>query len=150
MDHSLPVMERWICRACQPGGCFLASGSSSLASATHEALGMRVPAEFDHRSRRRYPTHLRPLKYPRGWPSRQVTQSGYIRWRGRLRVIGRVFGDYRVGFKSLSPDTHEVYFGSHLVGLLVDADPGGIRPVARKNGELAGVILGLCPHRHFH
>jgi len=94
----------------------------------HEALGMRVPAELYHKSRRRYPTHLRPLKYPRSWPTRQVTQSGYIRWRGRVRVIGRAFGDYRVGFKPLSPDTHEVYFGSHLVGLLVDADPGGMRP----------------------
>ena len=30
MEYPLPVMERWICRACRPGGCFWASGSSSL------------------------------------------------------------------------------------------------------------------------
>lgn len=94
----------------------------------HEALGMRVPADLYHKSRLRYPTHLRPLKYPRNWPTRQVTQSGYIRWGGRLRVIGRAFGGYRVGFRPLGPDAHEVYFGSHLIGLLVDGDPGGMRP----------------------
>lgn len=94
----------------------------------HEALGMGVPAEIYRKSPRRYRTHLAPLKYPRAWRSSQVTDHGYIRWRGRLRIIGRAFGGHRVGFKPLSQGVHEVYFGPHLIGLLVDADPGGMRP----------------------
>ena len=94
----------------------------------HEALGMGVPADLYRKSRRRYRTYLPVLKYPRAWPTRQVTESGYIRWRGRVRVIGRAFGRQRVGFKPLSQGTHEVYFDSHLIGLLVDADLGGMRP----------------------
>src|SRR5687767_10622451 len=66
--------------------------------------------------------------YPRGWLKRRVTASGYIRWRRRLRVIGRAFGGQDVGFKPTAPGTHEVYFERHLIGLLVDTDPGGLRP----------------------
>lgn len=94
----------------------------------HEALAMQVPAALYHKSRRRYPTHLPILKYPRTWPTYRVAESGYIRWRQRLRVIGRAFARQRVGFKPLSKGFHEVYFGPHLIGLLVDTDPGGMRP----------------------
>lgn len=94
----------------------------------HEALGQRVPAELYRRSRRRYRPVRGPVRYPRGWPTATVTPSGYVRWQGRLRVIGRAFGGQRVGFKPISPGVHEVYFMHHLIGLLVDADPGGMRP----------------------
>ncbi len=94
----------------------------------HEALGQRVPAALYRKSQRRYRGRLPELRYRRTWPTRRVLDSGYARWRGRLRVIGRAFGGQRVGFKSVRPGVHEVYFGRHLIGLLVDADPGGLRP----------------------
>jgi len=94
----------------------------------HEALGQRVPAAFYRKSRRRYRPARPELKYPRAWRARRVTASGYIRWRSRVRVIGRAFGGQRVGFKPVSVGVHEVYFERHLVGLLVDTDPGGLRP----------------------
>jgi len=94
----------------------------------HEALGQRVPAAFYRKSRRRYRAALPELRYPRTWLTRRVTESGYIRWRGRLRVIGRAFEGQHVGFRSLSDGVHQVYFGQHLIGLLVDTDPGGLRP----------------------
>jgi transposase InsO family protein len=94
----------------------------------HEALEQRVPAEYYRKSRRRYHRRLPELRYRRGWPTRCVSPSGYIRWHGRVRVIGRAFGGQRVGFKLLEMGVHEVYFANHLIGLLVDTDPGGIRP----------------------
>jgi len=94
----------------------------------HEALGQRVPAALYRKSRRAYRGPLAELRYPRAWQTRQVTESGYIRWRGRLRVIGRAFGGQRVGFKQIQHGIHEVYFERHLIGLLVDTDPGGLRP----------------------
>ena len=94
----------------------------------HEALDQQVPAALYRKSRRRYAGRLDELTYRRGWPTRHVTPSGYIRWRGRLRVIGRAFGGERVGFKPVSAGIHGVYFERHLIGLLVDTDPGGMRP----------------------
>jgi hypothetical protein len=94
----------------------------------HEALGQRVPAERYRRSRRRYPAALRPWRYPSGWRTARVTASGYVRWRGRLRVIGRAFGGQRVGFQAVGAGVHEVYFANYLIGLLVDSDRGGMRP----------------------
>ena len=94
----------------------------------HEALGQRVPAEVYRRSRRRYRAVVRPWRYPSGWRTVRVTASGYVRWRGRLRVIGRAFGGQRVGFKAVGAGVQEVYFANYLIGLLVDRDPGGMRP----------------------
>jgi len=94
----------------------------------HEALGQRVPAELYRRSRRRYRPRLRPVRYPRTWRTVRVTASGYVRWRGRLRVIGRALGGQRVGFKPVAAGVQEVYFLDHLIGLLVDTDRGGMRP----------------------
>ena len=94
----------------------------------HEALEQRVPAALYRKSRRRYRGRLPELRYRRTWPTRRVTESGYVRWRGRIRVIGRAFGGQRVGFKPIRSGIHEVYFGRHLIGLLVDTDPGGLRP----------------------
>lgn len=94
----------------------------------HEALGQRVPAALYRKSRRRYRRRLAALRYRRGWLQRRVGPNGYIRWRGRVRVIGRAFGGQTVGFKPTQPGVHQVYFGPQLIGLLVDTDPGGIRP----------------------
>jgi len=94
----------------------------------HEALAQRVPATLYRKSRRRHRGRLPRLTYPRAWLKRRVTASGYIRWRGRVRVIGRAFGGQDVGFKPVAAGVHEVYFERHLIGLLVDTDPGGLRP----------------------
>lgn len=91
----------------------------------HEALGQQVPAVFYRPSRRRYRGRLPELKYSRAWPTRRVSS---VRWRGRVRVIGRAFGGQRVGFKPLAPGVHRVYFERHLIGLLVDTDSSGMRP----------------------
>jgi putative transposase len=94
----------------------------------HEALEQRLPAALYRKSRRRYRGRLPELRYRRHWPTRRVTASGYVRWGGRIRVVGRAFGGQRVGFKPIGPGVHEVYFARHLIGLLVDTDPGGLRP----------------------
>jgi len=94
----------------------------------HEALALQVPASRYRASPRRYRHHLPPPRYPRSWRQPKVTASGYVRWRKRLRFIGRAFGGQRVGFKPFAADTREVYFGRHLIGHLVATDPGGMRP----------------------
>jgi transposase InsO family protein len=94
----------------------------------HEGLDQRTPAQLYHKSRRHYRGDPPEFKYPPNWPTRRVTPSGYVRWRGRVRVIGRAFGQQRVGFKPIAAGSYQVYFGYHLIGELVDTDPGGLRP----------------------
>lgn len=94
----------------------------------HEALGQRMPARLYHRSRRRYRGPLAPLRYSRPWPRRRVSSRGFIHWRGRARGIGRAFSGENIGLKPARNGVHQVYFGRHLIGLLVDTDPGAMRP----------------------
>jgi transposase InsO family protein len=104
----------------------------------HEALEQQVPASLYRKSRRCYRPQKSKLKYPGHWLTKQVTGSGYIRWLGRHRVIGRAFGGEHVGFKPITKGRHEVYFGHHLIGVLVDTDPGGMRPAQwTKNPNVA-------------
>jgi transposase InsO family protein len=95
----------------------------------HEALGQRMPAMLYRKSRRAYRGPLPPLRYPRHWPTRRVSSRGFISWAGRMRGIGRAFDGHKVGLKPLKEGVHEVYLGQLLIGVLMDADPGGMRPV---------------------
>jgi putative transposase len=94
----------------------------------HEALDQREPASLYRKSRRLFRPPVGELKYPRHWPTHRVTVGGRVRWGGSLRVIGRAFARERIGFKPVSSGVHEVYFMQHLIGLMCDTDPGGMRP----------------------
>jgi transposase InsO family protein len=94
----------------------------------HEALEQQVPASRYRKSRQPFRAPRHDIRYPRHWRTSRVTASGRIRWRGRLRVIGRAFGGERVGFKPVSASAHKVYFMRHLIGELFDTDLGGMRP----------------------
>lgn len=94
----------------------------------HEALGQRMPARLYHKSRRRYRGPLPPLRYRQHWKTRRVSSRGFIHWRGRARGVGRAFGGENIGLKPRENGAHEVYFGKHLIGVLVDTDTGGMRP----------------------
>lgn len=95
----------------------------------HEALGMRVPADYYRKSRRKLPARLRPWKYPQEWLSRLVKGKGMISLNGRGRFVGEAFEKERLGLKRVVPGKWLVYFGPCLVGELHDADAGGIRAV---------------------
>lgn len=94
----------------------------------HEALGQRTPAQVYRKSRRAYREELAPSKYRRGWPVRRVRNRGHIKWRGRLRFIGRAFVGQTVGLKTVGLDQWEVFLGRQLIGELRAQDPGGLRP----------------------
>lgn len=96
----------------------------------HEALGQRSPAQRYRASPRRYvePT---PLRYGPGWSVRVVSTKGYIKWEGRIRLIGRAFAHQHVGLKVAKPGTRrawvKVYLGRQLIGELHRADLAGMR-----------------------
>lgn len=95
----------------------------------HEALGQKSPADFYTPSLRPYQASRQLLSYPKHWATRRVDPRGYIFWRGRRRMIGRAFGRERIGLQPTAHGQHEIYFGTHRIGVLVPEDPGGMRPV---------------------
>lgn len=84
----------------------------------HEALGQRTPEQVYRPSRRTYPKELPALEYPRRWPVRRVRNRGHIKWRGRLRFIGRAFVGQTVGLKEVGVPQWEVFLGRQLIGHL--------------------------------
>ena len=96
----------------------------------HEALGQRVPAQIYWPSNRPMPEKFSPAEYPCGWESRRVRNRGHIKWHGRERFIGRAFVGQVVGLKGRSDGAQEVYLDRHLIGLLYEQDPAGMRPAS--------------------
>jgi len=94
----------------------------------HEALGQRTPAQVYRPSRRACPESLSPLKYPHRWEVRRVRNRGQIKWRGRLRFMGRAFVGQTLGLQPMETRVHAVYLGKLLIGHLHEHDPGGMRP----------------------
>jgi len=97
----------------------------------HEALSQQVPAELYRPSARRMPPRLEVVSYPRSWKVRRVRNRGHIKWKGRQRFIGRAFVGELVGLKTTSEGIQEVYLEGHLLGLLYERDPTGMRPASR-------------------
>ena len=101
----------------------------------HEALRMRVPAEFYRKSKRRLPTASQPWKHPAPWIRRWVKANGPINWRGIRRFVGEAFmGDY-VGLKPVRKGMWKVYYGPLLVGELHEKESGVIRPAKYRRGQ---------------
>ncbi len=94
----------------------------------HEALGQRTPAQVYRPSPRPFPKVLPLVKYPRRWQVRRVRNRGHIKWRGRLRFIGRAFVGQPVGLQPLPRDSYAVYLARMLMGHLHQKDTGGMRP----------------------
>ncbi|PTY01174.1 integrase [Spartobacteria bacterium LR76] len=92
----------------------------------HDALGLKTPSHFYRKSRRRY----RPLpdqpSYPSHWKVLRVNPKGYIRWKGRLRLITQIASGLLIGLAPLS-DHCRVYIDRILLGTLYPNDPGGMR-----------------------
>jgi putative transposase len=94
----------------------------------HEALNQQTPAQVYRPSPRSCPKELPALKYPRHWEIRRVRNRGHIKWRGRLRFVGRAFVGQSVGLHPLERHLHAIHLGNLLIGHLHNQDPGGIRP----------------------
>lgn len=83
----------------------------------HEAINMKTPAEVYSKSEISYYEDYDPIEYPAKYMSRQVTDRGYIRYKGRRIFISNVFTGYNVGL--LKNDTGmEVWFDKNLLGLI--------------------------------
>lgn len=82
----------------------------------HEALGMKVPAQRYHPSKREYPEKLPPIDYAPGDIVRKVQDGGFIRFKGQAFRVGKALKGYPVALRpTLSENIFEVYFCHHKV-----------------------------------
>jgi len=94
----------------------------------HEALKMKVPAQFYRKSKRRLPLSIKPWKYPAHWLRRWVKGNGQINFEGKRRFVGEAFVNDYIGLKPVRKGVWNVYFRSILVGVLHQSESGVIRP----------------------
>lgn len=104
----------------------------------HEALGLRRPAEWYRKSRRRY-RGAQPPRYPRGWAVRRVRPNGEVYWAGHSRFIGEAFVRQAVGLKPWRPNRWRVYFYEGLIGEIHAANPGAMRPARYRRRQKPNV-----------
>jgi len=93
----------------------------------HESLSQIPPARFYRKNPRSY-RPLSPFSYPQDWKIVRVTSKGYIRWKGRIRLISQITGGLRIGLKLHSKGYSQVYVDSILIGTLYPLDKAGMRP----------------------
>jgi len=85
------------------------------AERPHEALGMKTPAKFYTKSRKKYKPSDE-IKYPEGILSRQVNTRGYINYRGRRVFVSNAFNGFNIGIDECSKHESKVLFANNIVG----------------------------------
>jgi hypothetical protein len=109
--------------------CWLASYNRQRPN---EALKGKTPFDLFRPSQRKYQGEPPALKYPAGWKERKVRNRGNIKWRGRLRHIGRAFVGQTVGLqKTKKQSVWRVHLGKQRIGDLHANDLTGLRPATR-------------------
>lgn len=102
----------------------------------HEALGLKPPASLYRKSPKRYRPLARSFAYPRHWKVYRVGPKGYIRWRGRIRLLSRILAGERVGLGPTSETTVDIYLEKILLGTLHADDLPGMRPVTLRRRKV--------------
>jgi putative transposase len=114
---------------------------------SHAVLGGRRPAQLYRPSRRRY-HHVQPRHYPAHWYSVIPNRKGCAWWAGRSRLFGRAFVGQKLGLRPHQSGRWDVYLDYLRIGLLVAADPGGMRPLRwthQVNQDGEGFALPCTP-----
>jgi transposase InsO family protein len=96
----------------------------------HEALENNTPASAYEPSLRRMPSCLPELEYPGHFELRSVHHAGYIKWKGRILLIGKALHNEVVGLEEVADATYAVRLGPVELGRIKDDLPhlGLIRP----------------------
>jgi transposase InsO family protein len=77
----------------------------------HEALGMKVPAEFYYASERKKPTEISIWEYPNECVLRKVKTTGYLNYGNQVYFLSEAFRDKTVALRESSTEGFiNVYF----------------------------------------
>lgn len=84
----------------------------------HEALDMRVPAEFYDFSPREMPETLPELDYPDGFEVRRVRRDGSMKWAGGYVFVGEAMRGEQIGIHAVDDGRWHVHLGQVRLGIL--------------------------------
>ena len=96
----------------------------------HEALGLKVPAEFYKRSLRKYSDSEVALTYPAELLVRRVSTTGEIRLHNQRVLISSALRGWDVGLRRETPRRYGLWFGRQRLGE-VDLEVRKFTPVQR-------------------
>ena len=82
----------------------------------HEALQMRTPSDYYHRSPRPYPKRLPPVWYPESMRVRRVRKSGEIKLDSKLLYVSQSLAGEWVGLEQIDEDCSRLWYCDYLLG----------------------------------
>lgn len=96
----------------------------------HEAIGMRKPADLYQPSARLYSQADKTFRYPEGFLTKEISETGFLWYSGERYYLGEAFGNHTVSLKRNGPQQIEVYLAKQLLGTLGTQIQGRFRPTA--------------------
>ena len=86
----------------------------------HEALGNLVPDDVWRPCERHYAPDPDPFEYEGWFQVRRVNKDGHAKFAGKKVHVSASLRGELIGFEQVGDETHRVWFGPLLVGLLED------------------------------
>jgi putative transposase len=83
----------------------------------HQALQGKSPADCYQDSLRPYRSRIRPVEYPAGWQTRQVSPGGQIRWNQAYVFVGRALSGEPIGLELVDDGKWRVWFSFYELGI---------------------------------
>ena len=84
----------------------------------HEALQMRTPSDYYHRSPRPYPKRLPPVWYPESMRVRRVRKGGEIKLNNKLLYVSLPLAGEFVGIEQTDEDKCRLWYCDYLLGYI--------------------------------
>jgi len=113
----------------------------------HQALHMKLPAEFYVPSCRRYPSRLAEPEYSAEWDVRSVGPCGTMRWRNGKVFLGKVLAGEVIGLQPIAEDQWKLWFFDYPLAIF-DSRKGTIHrlqpPPETEHTPAAGPIHGMA------
>jgi transposase InsO family protein len=100
----------------------------------HEGIDGQTPAAIYVPSTREFPVRLPEVEYAAHWSTRQVRESGQIKWRGKNVHVTMALAGERIGLEPLEDGLWMTHFATHPLGVF-DERRGTIEPLRGRRKE---------------
>jgi transposase InsO family protein len=84
----------------------------------HEALAMKTPHDAYFKSKRQYPSQIKPIIYDHGWEVRRIKNNGDMKLGGKRFFISQLLYREPVGLKEIADGIWQINFSFHKLGYI--------------------------------
>jgi putative transposase len=100
----------------------------------HEGLDGQTPAAIYVPSAREFPERVPEVEYAANWQTRQVRESGQIKWHGKNVHVTMALAGERIGLEPVEDGLWVAHFATHPLGIF-DERRGTIEPLRGRRKE---------------